>query len=292
MTDVLEVPIVDSHVHLWDPRRFRMPWLDDNAGLRRPFGLPEFSQASEGLPVEAIVYVEVNVAPAYGLLEATWAAEQAAVDPRVAGVVAWAPLEDGLVASSYLDALVQIGEPLKGVRRLIQSETDPDFPVRPDFLDGLRLLPKYGLSFDICIRHDQLARTIEMVRACPETAFVLDHVAKPDVARGQLEPWRAQMAELAALPNVVCKVSGLVTEADHAAWTPDDLAPYVAHVLAVFGEDRVLFGGDWPVATMAASYQRWVSTLRNLTAHLQPAARRKLWAENARRAYRLASLAP
>jgi L-fuconolactonase len=284
---VLDVPIVDSHVHLWDPRRFRMPWLDDNAQLGQPFGLAEFAAHTDGLPVDAIVYLQVDVTPAYGLLEATWAAELAERDPRLAGIVAWAPLEDGPVARSYLDALAKLSRPLKGIRRLIQSEADPDFHVRPDFLAGLRLLPKYGLSFDICIRHDQLARTVDMVRACPETEFVLDHLAKPDVKGHHLEPWRALMAELAELPNVVCKVSGLVTEADHAHWTPAELEPYVLHVLAVFGEDRVLFGGDWPVVTTAASYQQWVTTLDQLTSHLQPTARRKLWADNARRVYRL-----
>jgi L-fuconolactonase len=287
MTDVLDVPMVDSHVHLWDPARFRMPWIDDNAPLRQRFELREFTAHTDGLPVEAVVYLQVDVTPAYGLLEARWAAAQAERDRRVAGIVAFAPLEDGLVASSYLDALAQIGTPLKGIRRLIQGEPDPEFHVRPDFLAGLRLLPKYGLSFDICIRHDQLARTIEMVRACPETAFVLDHVAKPDIKGHRLEPWQAQLTELAELPNIVCKVSGMVTEADHAHWTPAELEPYVAHVLAVFGEDRVLFGGDWPVVTLAASYQRWVSTLDSLTSHLRPEPRRTLWADNARRVYRL-----
>jgi L-fuconolactonase len=264
-----------------------MPWLDDNALLRQRFELPEYAEHTAGLPVQAMVYLQVDVTPAYGLLEATWAAAQAERDARVVGIVAWAPVEDGLVAASYLDALAKIGTPLKGVRRLIQSETDPDFQIRADFLNGLRLLPKYGLSFDICIRHDQLARTIDMVRACPETAFVLDHLAKPDVKGGSLEPWKSHIAELADFPNVMCKVSGLVTEADHAHWTPAELEPYVSHVLAEFGEDRVLFGGDWPVVTMAASYQRWVSVLDDLTSHLEPGAKRKLWGENARRFYRL-----
>jgi L-fuconolactonase len=286
-TDVLDLPIVDSHVHLWDPKRFRMPWLDDNLHLKQPFGLQEFSAHTEGLRVDTLVYVQVDANPAYGLLEAAWAAEEAERDPRVAGIVAWAPLEDGMVAGSYLDALAKIGKPLKGVRRLIQSETDPDFHIRADFLDGLRLLPKYGLSFDICIRHDQLARSIDMVRACPDTAFVLDHLGKPGVKVHRVEPWQAEIAELAQLPNVVCKVSGLVTEADHAHWTRAELEPYVSHVLAVFGEDRVLFGGDWPVVTLAASYRDWVSALDDLTSHLEPSARTKLWADNARRVYRL-----
>ncbi len=277
-------PVIDSHVHLWDPQRFRMPWLDDNAQLNRALGSNEFSLDSDGLGVEAVVYVQVDVTPAYGLLEARWATEQGAL---VAGIVAWAPIEDGATASSYLDALLTIDPRIKGVRRLIQSETDPEFQIRPDFLEGLRLLPRYGLSFDICIRHDQLARSIQMVRACPETFFVLDHLAKPNVKAGQLEPWRDQITELAELPNVVCKVSGLVNEADRTHWTVADLKPYVLHVLEAFGEDRVLFGGDWPVVTMAASYRRWVTSLDHLTPHLSPNVRRKLWADNARRVYRL-----
>jgi len=264
-----------------------MPWLDENTALNRSFDLADFARDSTGVEVEAIVYVEVDVRPAYGLLEARWAAEQAERHPLLAGIVAAAPVEDGAPVSSYLDALVQLGPRIKGVRRLIQSEADPEFQIRPGFLDGLRLLPRYGLSFDICIEHHQLARTIQMVRACPETFFVLDHLGKPNVHAGELEPWRDQISELADLPNVVCKVSGLVTEADRHHWTVAELKPYVAHVLAAFGAERVLFGGDWPVVTMAASYRQWLTSLEQLTAHLPPDAQRKLWADNARRVYRL-----
>src|SRR6266567_7678106 len=221
---MIEDPIIDSHVHLWDPHRFRIPWLDDIPELRRAFGTAEYSEDVRQLPVSGVVYVQVDVTPAYGLLEARWAVEQ----PLVEGVVAWAPMEDGAVAASYLDALVALGDRIKGVRRLLQSEPDPEFLVARELIEGLQLLPRYGLSFDICIRHHQLARTIDMVRACPETQFVLDHLGKPDVRGALLEPWREQMAELASMPNVACKLSGLVTEADHATWTVDDLAPYVA----------------------------------------------------------------
>jgi L-fuconolactonase len=276
--------MVDSHVHLWDPRRFRMPWLDDIDALRRPFGMDTFVKHTRGLPLEQLVYVQVDTTPAYGWLEARWAVEQ---DPPLAGVVAWAPIDDGPIVASYLTALKELGPRIKGVRRLLQSEPDPDILVAPDLLRGLRLLTEYDLSFDICIRHQQLARAIDMVRACPETQFILDHLGKPDVRAGLLDPWRDQLAELAQLSNVVCKVSGVVTEADHVRWTVADLEPYVAHALQVFGEDRVLFGGDWPVVTLAAEYGRWVATLQQLTAALSPAAKRKLWADNARRVYRL-----
>jgi L-fuconolactonase len=286
MRDELSTPIVDSHVHLWDPGRFRMPWLDTEPALRKSFGMREFVEASSGLDVEAIVYVQVDVTPAYGLLEARWAASEAARDPRIGGIVAWAPLEDGAVARTLLDELVALGPHVKGVRRLIQSESAPDFVLQPSFLEGVRLLPEYGFSFDICIKHHQLASSIRMVRACPETSFILDHVGKPDIRAGLLDPWRERLAELASLPNVVCKLSGLVTEADTGHWTDADLEPYVSHTLAIFGEDRVLFGGDWPVVTLASDYRRWVDTLSRLTRDLSPEAKAKLWRFNARRVYR------
>jgi L-fuconolactonase len=188
---------------------------------------------------------------------------------------------------AYLDALVAMSPLVKGVRRLIQGELDPEFCLRPRFVRGVQLLAEYGLSFDLCITHEQLPSVIRLVEQCPDAAFVLDHIGKPDIKDHLLDPWRERIATLAEHPNVMCKLSGMVTEADHAAWTPDDLAPYVAHVLAAFGEDRVMFGGDWPVAFQATTYPRWVATLDDLTATLSPGAKRKLWAENAPRFYRL-----
>jgi L-fuconolactonase len=281
------VPIVDAHLHLWDPEHFRMLWLDGDATLEQPYGLAEYAAHTAGLPIEAMVYLQVDVEPAYGLLEAQWAAERAREDPRLRGIVAWAPLEHGRRARAYLDALVATSPLVKGVRRLLQGESDPAFCLRPDFVEGVRLLPEYGLSFDICIYHHQLASATELVRRCPETSFMLDHIGKPNIKDRVREPWHSQMAELAALPNVMCKISGVVTEADHASWAAEDIAPYIARALEVFGEDRVAFGGDWPVVLHAASYGRWVETLDALTAHLSDAARRKLWAENARKFYRL-----
>jgi L-fuconolactonase len=262
-----------------------MPWLDTLDPIRRRFELDAFAEHTHGVPLDQVVYVQVDTTPAYGLLEARWAAEQPA---PVAGVVAYAPLEDGEIVATYLDELVRLGPRIKGVRRLLQAEPDPDFLIQPSFLEGLRLLPKYGLSFDICINSSQLARTIDMVRASPATQFILDHLGKPEIRAGRLDPWRQQLVELASLPNVLgCKISGTVTEADHTRWTPADVEPYIAHALTTFGEDRVLFGGDWPVVTLAASYTRWVETLEALTSDLSLAAKRKLWADNARRIYRL-----
>lgn len=282
-----DLPIVDSHLHLWDPTHFRMRWLDGNAVLDRPYTLADYRAATAGLDIAAMVYLQVDVDPAYALLEARWAAERAAEDPRIAAIVPFAPLEDGDRARSFLDALVATSPLVRGVRRLLQGESDPEFCLRPDFVRGVQLLADYGLSFDLCIRHGQFPGIVELVRRCPQVSFVLDHIGKPDIAAGLLDPWREHVAALAAHPNVMCKLSGLVTEADPQSWTADDLAPYVAHILAAFGPARVMFGGDWPVALLASPYRRWADTLDTLTAHLPPATRRNLWADNARRFYRL-----
>ncbi len=141
--------------------------------------------------------------------------------------------------------------------------------------------------FDLCGRHPQLPACIALVRACPGTMFVLDHAGKPDIRRGVLEPWRAHIAELARLPNVVCKLSGLVTEADPATWTSDALRPYVEHLLSCFGAERLLFGSDWPVVNLAASYCRWLETAVDLLTPLSAGERADVFSENARRIYRL-----
>ncbi|HZR44927.1 MAG TPA: amidohydrolase family protein [Ktedonobacteraceae bacterium] len=282
-----DFPIIDAHVHLWDPTRFRMSWLDGNTTLGRPYGLPEYRQQTEGIEVEAMVYLEVDVEPPYKLLEATWAVEQAKKDPRLQCIVASAPVEYGELARTYLRTLIAIDSRIKGVRRLLQGEPDPEFCLHPGFIRGAQILAEYGLSFDICIYHYQLPGVLKLVRQCPDTAFILDHIGKPDIKGHALDPWREHIQALASYPNVVCKVSGMVTEADQQNWSPDDLAPYVEHVLDAFGEDRVIFGGDWPVILLASSYKRWVETLDALTAQLSPQAKRKLWAENARRFYRL-----
>lgn len=283
-----EFPIVDAHLHLWDPSHFRMSWLDDIPLLNQRYGLAEYAEHTRGLTIGAMVYLQVEVEPPYALLEARWVAERAREDPRIQAMVPWAPLEFGERARAFLQALVETSPLVRGVRRLLQGEADPAFCLRPDFVRGVQILPEYGLSFDICTKGDaQLASAIELVRRCPGTSFILDHIGKPDIKNHVLDPWRDQIRELAALPNVVCKVSGMVTEADPQRWTTDDLAPYVNHVLEAFEEDRVVFGGDWPVVLLASSYRRWVEALDALTAGLSPAAKRKLWAENARRFYRL-----
>lgn len=282
-----DFPIIDSHVHLWNPSRFRIPWLDGDAILDKPYGLAEYRAHTQGIAIEGIIFMEVDAAPSYRLLEAQWIAELAKEDSLIRAIVPSAPLEDGECVRDFLEALRAISPRIKGVRRLLQDESDPNFALNDGFIRGVQLLPAYGFSFDICIRHYQLPAIITLVQQCPDTSFILDHIAKPDIKNAMLEPWRSQMRELAALPNVVCKVSGVATEADHQYWTSNDLSVYILHVLDIFGPDRVVFGSDWPVVLRASSYSRWVETLDALTSQLTLEEQRKLWAENARRFYRL-----
>ena len=176
---------------------------------------------------------------------------------------------------------------IRGVRHLIQGEADPGFCVRPEFVAGVRALGEIGLSFDLCIRNHQLPPARELVARCPGTAFVLDHAGKPDIRKARVEPWRDDLARLAALPNVTCKLSGLIAEADPTAWTIDGLRPYADHVLACFGPDRVAFGSDWPVVKLGSTFDGWLRPAGQLVSHLPDPARAGIFGDNARRIYRL-----
>ncbi|HEX6482428.1 MAG TPA: amidohydrolase family protein [Ktedonobacteraceae bacterium] len=281
------LPIVDAHVHLWDPEQFSMAWLAAIPQLNRPYGLQDYREQTQDLPIIGMVYIEVGAEPQEALREAQYVVHLAREEPRLQAVVAAAPVERGEAVREHLEALVTLSSLIKGVRRNLQDEAEPDFCLQPDFVAGVRLLAEYNLSFDLCIKHWQLPSVIELVRLCPDTAFILDHVGKPDIKRQQIDPWQGDLRELAGLPNIVCKISGMVTEADHKGWQPSDLEPFINVVLEAFGEERVLFGGDWPVILLASSYQRWYETVEALTASLPVSSRRKLRAENAQRFYRM-----
>jgi L-fuconolactonase len=255
--------IVDSHVHFWNPTRLRYSWLDGLLALNRAFLPFDFAAASASSNVTKMIFVECGCEPTQSLAEVGWASALVKEEPRLKGIVAHASLEKGDAVRGELDALA--GCPLvKGVRRNLQGEPDTAYCLRADFIAGVRLLAARGFSFDLCIRHEQLHAVTELVRRVPQVNFVLDHFGKPDVRNRKTEPWAADLKALAASPNVVCKLSGLATEADWNYWQPSDLKFYFEWALECFGFDRVLFGGDWPVATLATTYERWIETVLKL----------------------------
>ena len=281
-------PIVDTHVHLWHPKQLRYPWLSEVPTLNRPYLLKDYIEACGALEIESIVFVQCDTHPDDGLKETDWVTDLATrVDPRIQGIVAWAPLEEGEQVAPFVEKLAE--NPLvKGIRRLIQSESI-DFCVQPDFVSGVKTLSRYGLSFDICIFHPQLANAIRLVEQCPRVEFILDHIGKPDIKNQLFDPWKQEIARLASFPNVHCKISGLVTEANLEAWTPADLQPYIEHVITCFGFDRVIYGSDWPVSTQASDYPRWVQTLQEAVSGCSSEELRNLFSDNAIKFYKLDS---
>lgn len=283
---MVDFPIIDSHIHLCDPARFGYGWTKGAPSLAREV-LPRDLYAAAGpVAIERFVFVEVDVDFPQHLDEAAWVAGLAEKDPRLAGMVAALPLERGAAIEPELDRLRQ-HKLLRGIRRLIQTQPDPDFCIRPDFVAGVKLLARHDLVFDICILHHQMANVIQLVRRCPEVRFVLDHIGKPGIKAGLTEPWWQQMKELAALPNITCKISGVATEADHQHWTREQLRPYIAHAIECFGFDRVMFGGDWHVSELALPYPEWVEIVEWVVAGSSAEEKRKLFRDNAIAAYRL-----
>lgn len=280
-----DTAIIDTHLHLWDPGLIRYPWIEGNAILDRAYSLEDYDRYFAGVEVEAMVFLQCEAEPAAFLREAEWVAGLAEADPRIRGMVAWAPLEKGRAVEADLAALKRHSI-LRGVRRIIQFEDDIDFCLRPDFIEGVRTLADFGLSFDICIDHRHMANVIRFVEAVPEVPMILDHIGKPAIRDGQFQPWASQMRELARFDNLVCKVSGVATEAA-PDWRPEDLQPFIETAFAEFGYGRTMFGGDWPVALMAIEPVRWVGLLDDMLRHASDEDRKRFWRDNAIRTYRL-----
>jgi L-fuconolactonase len=282
------VSIVDAHHHLWDTRRLRYLLFDRIPGLNRPFVAGDFDQVAEAADVDASVCIEAASAGADGMAELGLLRDQADRSSRVKGIVAWAPVERPELPG-YLEWIVGLNDKrIVGVRRSFEFEP-PDFPSRPAVVAGVRRLATFGLSFDLVLFHPSLPAAIDLVRQCPEVSFILDHVGKPPIRGRQLEPWSTELAQLAAFPNVVCKISGMTTEAEREAWTVDDLAPYFDRAVECFGWDRILFGSDWPVCNLAGGYASWLRAAEALLAGVPSADRTKFFVSNAARIYRLAT---
>lgn len=275
--------VLDAHLHLWDPSVRHHDWLAALPALQRRYG-PEDLDAGRH-QITGAVFVQADCRDDEALDEVRWVTDLAADHRFLRGIVAYAPLHEGSSAAPHLRALA--AEPLVvGVRRLLQghsSETITD----PGLIAGIRLLPEWGLAFDLCVTHDQLPAVAALVDACPETTFILDHLGKPPVARGQFDPWREDLARIASFPHVACKLSGLATEAA-PGWTAADVRPYLAHALEVFGPRRCMIGSDWPVATLQTTVEQWIDVVLAVIADLPLEDRAAVLGDAAVATYRLA----
>jgi predicted TIM-barrel fold metal-dependent hydrolase len=281
------IPVIDTHQHLWDLDRFRLPWIKKDSPLHRSFLLSDYDKATEGLGITRTIYMEVDVDPAQQQAEADYVLGlcREGKTRMAAAVVSGRPASEGF--EKYVRPLAAT-KYIKGLRQVLHGEGTPaGYCLQKEFIRGIRLLGDLGLRFDLCMRRGELRDGARLVDACPQTSFILDHCGNADVQARDQSAWRRDLAEVARRKNVVCKVSGIVASAKPGRWTADDLAPIVKHTLDVFGPDRVMFGGDWPVCTLAATYRQWFEALQAIVHERSAAERRKLFHDNAVRVYGL-----
>ena len=295
---VAQLPIVDTHQHLWDLEKVNPPWLKGASDtLRRRYTNAEYAVATRGLNVVKAVYMEVDVASDQHVAEAEHVIEicRSKQYPTVAAVIGGRPAAEGF--DRYIARFR--GNPyVKGVREVLhRAEAQAGYCLEPAYVRGIRLLGEAGLSFDLCMRAAELRDGIQLADRCPGTRFIVDHCGNADPqafrkSSGNAQPshdpkaWKRDMEQLAKRQTVICKISGIVARVPKN-WTADDLAPIVNHCLDVFGPDRVVFGGDWPVCLMGASFQAWVQALRQIIASRPETEQRKLLHDNAVKFYGL-----
>jgi len=276
--------IIDTHVHFWDPARLAYPWMEPVSLFDRSFLPDDYGRVSEGVPIGRLIFVECDAEPRLAVAEAEWIESLVVDEPRISAIVARGPF--GL--SEWEEALERLAAmPLvRGIRDNIQGHPE-GFALRDNFVRGVRAVHEQGLHFELCLTHDQLGEAIELVRRCAEGAFVLDHCAKPAIKAGLREPWRSHMETMASLPNVTCKISGLLTEADWDEWKADEILWYARTAAELFGIDRILFGSDWPVNELAGGFRKWFDVAETLVSGWAQADRDKFFRLNAERVYRL-----
>lgn len=274
--------IIDSHNHFWKYTPPEYGWIDESMSvIRRDFLPGDLRESLESAKVDGCIAVQAR----QSLDETHWLQGLASENAFIRGVVGWVPL----ISDHVKRELESVGSDpkLRGVRHVLQDEADEHFMHRDDFNHGISVLKEFGLAFDLLVFERQLPTVLRLVDRHPEQIFILDHIGKPKIKANEREPWTKHIQELSKRPNVYCKVSGLVTEADWQSWTPPALRDYFKIVLEAFGIGRVMAGSDWPVCLLACGYKRWWDILRQWVSDLPEAEQAQFLGENAIKAYGL-----
>lgn len=273
---------IDAHHHLWRYKAADFPWMGEGMEvLRRDYLTNDLEEVAHGAGVSGTIAVQAR----QSIEETEWLSDLASRSPLIQGVVGWAPLVDANIAPQ-LERFATLPK-IKGMRHILHDEADPLYMLREDFQRGLSLLKNYGLRYDLLIFESHLPQAIALVDRHPEQIFIVDHIAKPRIRERRLSPWRENLKELSRRENVYCKLSGVVTEAEWNCWTEEDLKPYFEIVLEAFTAQRTMFGSDWPVLTLAATYERWIATVRNFIAKMSQSEQGRILAGTAVEAYGL-----
>ena len=275
--------MIDAHHHLWKYSAAEYGWITPQMpSIRRDFLPPQLEELMHHFGIEGTVAVQARQT----IEETSWLLSLADKHPLIRGVVGWVPLTQGPGVKSHLERFAG-NHRLRGMRHVIHDEPDPRYILRDDFNAGVSALHEFGLRYDILIFERHLPAAIEFVDRHPNQIFILDHIAKPRIRERILSPWDRNMREMAKRENVYCKLSGMVTEADLGAWTPQDLQPYIDVVLATFGPRRIMYGSDWPVLLRASDYARWFGTVNNAISKLSKPEQSRIVGETATEAYAL-----
>ena len=274
--------IIDAHQHFWKYSPINHAWIDDNMSVIRKDFLPsDLKKVYETNHIDGCVAVQADQT----LEETDFLLELANENDFIKGVVGWLDLQ-----LTSVDEVLQKYtkyEGLKGFRHIVQGEPDPNFLLRPSFLNGVSKLEKHNFTYDILVFPHQLLATLEFVKEFPNQKFVIDHIAKPHVKDGFYEGWAVLMTTIAQQPNVYCKLSGMITEADYKQWTPKQIEPYMTLVLEAFGAKRLLFGSDWPVCLVAGNYKKVKGLVTNFIATLSENEQADIMGNNAVEFYSL-----
>ncbi|OWK45630.1 amidohydrolase family protein [Fimbriiglobus ruber] len=285
------LPVIDTHQHLWDLTKFKLGWLKPGDALDASYTPVEYAAAIDGLHVVKSVYMEVDVVPEQQQKEADYivALCESKKTPTCAAVISGRP-NAGEAFAKYITPF-KGHKYVKGIRQVLHVPTTPaGYCLEPNFVKGIQLLGDLGLSYDLCVRPAELPNYVKLVDQCPGTRFILDHCGNPSAkfTKEQWDQWRKDMDALAAKKNVVSKISGFIANGwEKGKWATDDLAPAVNGTIGAFGVDRVMFGGDWPVVTLAATYKEWLTALRAIIASRPEADQRKILHDNAANFYRI-----
>ena len=279
MSELYSSKIVDTHVHLWDPDRHTYSWMKDAPDIDKPFLLDDFRQATKGIDVDKIVFMECDAVHWQSIDEMRWISGLSEIDPRIQGIVSGAPIEKGDAVKGILEELCD-DMLLRGIRRVCHAK-DSDFCLSPNFIKGVQLLSDYDLSFDICTTgFEHWENALKLVAPCPNVSFMGDHIGIPTFKEGMTDPWRSFITDMAAMPNTVCKFSGCYA-------TNDEISPFIDHVMDSFGTKRVVYGGDWPVSTLSTTYKGWVETASELLESYSASEKEDIFYNNAVSFYKL-----
>jgi len=273
---------IDSHHHFWKYSVNEYGWIDDDMkSIRKDFLPEDLEREIRGAGIDAVVSVQARQT----VSETEWLLGFSEEHAFIKGLVGWVPLSSPNV-KQHLSRFSSFPK-LKSVRHVVQGESDDDFILGNDFNRGIKVLKEFGLAYDILILEKHLPQTIRFVDMHPDQVFILDHIAKPRIKENIIEPWRKNIRSLAQRRNVYCKVSGMVTEADYGKWTEEQLRPYFETVLEAFGPERLMFGSDWPVCTVACEYRRWGAIVHKFISGLSVSEQDAIFGGNAVKAYDL-----